>query len=69
MPKATTCKMNDRAIDIVEALAIRDRKPNVEFHCRECGEPVRAHEKGTTGQAAHFEHMTANPHCRLSSDR
>ncbi len=66
MPKATTCKLNDRAIDIAEALAIRDRKPNVVFHCRECGEPVRAHMGGTTG---HFEHMSANPHCRLSGDR
>jgi hypothetical protein len=38
----------------------------VVFRCVECGQRVRAHKKGTTGQAAHFEHMAANPRCRFS---
>jgi len=69
MPKATICKLNDRPIDIDEALAIRARKPTVVFFCSECGERVRAHKRGSTGQAAHFEHMIANPRCRLSTAR
>jgi hypothetical protein len=31
-----------------------------------CGEIVRAHRRGITGQAAHFEHRTKNPRCSLS---
>lgn len=66
MPKAIKCKLNDRTISIDEALAIRNRKSPVIFQCVECGERVRAHKKGTTQQAAHFEHMVANSRCRLS---
>ncbi len=67
MPKATMCKLNDRTISIEEALAIRTRKTADEFRCLECDERVRAHKMGTTHQAAHFEHMVANPQCRLSA--
>lgn len=66
MPKATTCKLNDRTIDITEALALRARKRDIVFRCAKCGEHVRAHKKGTTEQAAHFEHLSANPRCPLS---
>ena len=66
MPKATTCKLNDQYIPIDEALAIRDRKSKVIFRWIECGQRVRAHKMGTTQQAAHFEHLVANPQCRLS---
>jgi RNase P subunit RPR2 len=66
MPKATTCKWNGQIIGIEEALRIRARTRRALFHCTECGERVRAHKSGTTGQAAHFEHLSANPHCSLS---
>jgi hypothetical protein len=67
VPKATRCKLNDRTIDIDEALTLRARRSRPVFRCLECGEPVRAHKKGTTHQAAHFEHRTANPRCPLST--
>ena len=66
MPKATKCNLNGREIEIEEALAIRKRDPKVVFHCTECGQRVRAHKLGTTGQAAHFEHLAANRKCPLS---
>lgn len=69
MPKATQCKLNGQTISIDEALAIRDRRAGVVFRCVECGERVRAHRTGTTQQAAHFEHFSANPRCRLSGAR
>ncbi len=48
------------------ATQIRDKELRGSFRCVECGERVRAHRKGTTGQAAHFEHLQANPKCTLS---
>ena len=69
MPKATKCNLNGHEIDVAEALAIRERDPNVVFHCTECDQRVRAHKLGTTGQAAHFEHLAANEGCSLSGRR
>jgi len=69
VPKSTTCILNGRELDIQAALEIRERKSSVDFRCHECGERVRAHKKGTTGQEAHFEHLSANPRCSLSSAR
>lgn len=69
MPKATRCKLNGRVIDVEEAAALRDRKPSIVFDCIRCGERVQPHNRGTTGQAAHFEHRKANPDCQLSSGR
>ncbi len=66
MPKATVCLFAGRQIDVNEALELRKAKKALELHCTLCGEPVRAHRKGTTGQAAHFEHRTKNPSCALS---
>jgi competence CoiA-like predicted nuclease len=60
---------NGRTMDIGSALEIRVRKSNADFRCAACGQRVRAHKKGTTGQEAHFEHVTANPNCRLSDVR
>lgn len=33
------------------------------MRCAECSGQVRAHGAGTTGQAAHFEHLERNPGC------
>ncbi len=72
MARATTCDMNRREIAIDEALRLRDdavirRRPYPEFCCRECGEYVRPHREGTTGQGAHFEHRRRSPGCSLGS--
>ena len=72
MPLATTCTLHGREISIEEALRIQDARrrnqPYPSFRCRVCGcgEPVRPHREGTTGQGAHFEHHPANPNCLLS---
>jgi hypothetical protein len=69
MPRSVTCNFNGRPMEIKTALEIRARKPSADFRCQECGERVRAHKKGTTGQEAHFEHLSANPGCKLSEGR
>jgi formylmethanofuran dehydrogenase subunit E len=56
-------------MDIETALQIRGRKSDADFRCSECGERVRAHKKGTTGQEAHFEHLAANSRCSRSGPR
>jgi predicted RNA-binding Zn-ribbon protein involved in translation (DUF1610 family) len=66
---STTCILNGSRIDIQTALEIRGRKSPADFRCPECGERVRAHKKGTTGQEAHFEHLSSNPRCSLSGRR
>jgi hypothetical protein len=67
MPKATNCVLNGRVIDVQTALEMRARKASPNFRCCRCGESVRAHKEGTTGQAAHFEHLAANDRCELSN--
>lgn len=62
----TECRLNGRVIGIDDALAIRKRKGDVVFSCVKCGERVRAHSRGSTTQAAHFEHFAANPNCPWS---
>lgn len=61
MPKATKA-----TIDIDTALMLREGSSKVEYCCVDCGQPVRPHRKGTTDQAAHFEHLERNPNCALS---
>lgn len=61
MPRATYA-----AIHVDEALTLREAGLRPEYRCVECHEPVRAHKKGTTEQAAHFEHLVHNPECSLS---
>jgi hypothetical protein len=70
VPKATDCKLYGELIGVEEALYLRDearrqRMPYPPFRCRECGEFVRPHKKGTTDQAAHFEHRESSPVCSL----
>ena len=72
MPKATTCKLYGQIIGVDEALYSRDearrcRKPYPPFRCRECGELVRPHKRGTTDQAAHFEHRERSLGCPLGA--
>jgi predicted RNA-binding Zn-ribbon protein involved in translation (DUF1610 family) len=69
VPKSTTCIMSGQQIDIQAALEIRGNKSSAVITCPECGERVRAHKKGTTGQGAHFEHLSSNPRCSLSGRR
>ena len=67
MAKATACLLNGRRIEIAEALRLRQAEGMTPpFRCIECGKQVRAHKRGTTGQAAHFEHQERNPSCSLS---
>jgi hypothetical protein len=51
-----------RVMTIDEAVLTREQQGR----CIECHEPLRAHKTGTTGQAAHFEHLKSNPRCSLS---
>ena len=72
MPKATDCKLYGELIGVEEALYLRDeakrqRRPYPPFRCRECGEFVRPHKKGTTDQAAQFEHRESSPGCSLGA--
>lgn len=68
MPKSAFCSLEGRQIGVAEALRLRDTsKSRPMFRCYVCGEQVRPHHAGTTGQAAHFEHQTKNPRCALSS--
>jgi hypothetical protein len=66
MPKAESCVFNNRVITIEQALDLRSEGIAPSFTCIECGEPVRVHKAGTTGQGAHFEHREKNPRCSLS---
>ncbi len=61
VPKATSA-----LIDIESALALRVSGQRPVYRCAECRELVRPHRKGTTEQAAHFEHLRRNPICSLS---
>ncbi len=72
MPKAKDCKLYGELIGVEEALYLRDeakrqRRTHPPFRCRECGEFVRPHKKGTTDQAAHFEHREGSPGCPLGA--
>ena len=69
MPKATTCFLSGREINIVAAVTMRAGAPAIKFDCVECGGRVRAHKKGTTGQSAHFEHVVRNSRCSRSDPR
>ena len=74
MPKATSCKRFGQIIGVDEALRLRDearrrRRAYPPFRCRECDEFVRPHKKGTTDQAAHFEHRESSPGCPLGAQR
>ena len=66
MPKATTARAGKHILPIERALEMRTSGYRPDFRCTECDEPVRPHKKGTTGQAAHFEHEVRNPECTLS---
>jgi hypothetical protein len=69
MPRAVFCRFEGDRLAIHDALELRERTPRsskLSFVCEECGQPVRPHRAGTTGQAAHFEHYERNPECRLS---
>jgi len=69
MPKATECTFEGKPLEIVAALELRRNAPRgtkLPFYCLSCGKSVRAHKKGVSGQAAHFEHLERNPACPLS---
>lgn len=67
MAKMTVCILNDKSIDISEAIDIRDSgsKITADFRCTECNNPVRPHKAGGHA-AAHFEHLARNPECSQS---
>ena len=66
MPKATTARAGKHIFDIEKALEMRKHGMKPDLRCVECGKPVRAHKKGTTDQAAHFEHLSRNLACHRS---
>jgi competence CoiA-like predicted nuclease len=72
MPKATTCHLDGRLIEVDKAIILRSqadiqKTARPEFRCRECGKPVKPHRTGTTNQQAHFEHHKKNQQCLLGS--
>lgn len=71
MATITSCIHIGRSVGIDEALRLKREserlgKPTPIFTCSGCGEVLRAHKEGTTGQQAHFEHHKKNPSCRFS---
>lgn len=70
MPKATSCLLNKKSIEVEEALDLRDEAKRLgqtrpDFRCVDCRKAVRPHRSGGSG-AAHFEHLERNPACPLS---
>lgn len=70
MPKATSCLLNKKSIEVEEALELRDEakrlgQPRPDFRCVDCQKAVRPHRSGGGG-SAHFEHLERNPACPLS---
>lgn len=69
MGRLVTCVWEGRSLMIEEALELRDQRGSstLDFQCPHCGERVRAHKAGTTGQGAHFEHRIRNPLCSMET--
>ena len=65
MGRMVVCQWEGRSLKIEEALELRSQRPasSLQFYCLCCGQRVRAHKAGTTGQGAHFEHFVRNPTC------
>jgi predicted RNase H-like nuclease len=65
MGRMVVCSWEGRSLTIDEALLLRNQRASatLHFYCLECGERIRAHKAGTTGQGAHFEHLVRNPLC------
>ncbi|MCX8517734.1 MAG: hypothetical protein ORN29_06690 [Rhodoferax sp.] len=72
MPKAITCKLNQKTISIEAAIDLREGEKQKEqhplvFRCIDCGKPVRPHRGNKNGASpAHFEHHEINKDCPLS---
>jgi hypothetical protein len=71
MATITSCIHNGRSLGIDEVLRLKRKserlgKPTPIFTCSDCGQILRAHKEGTTGQQAHFEHYKRNQFCRFS---
>ena len=71
MAAMKSCSYNGISLAIDEALRLRRESERLgattpTFTCSSCGQVVRAHKEGTTGQQAHFEHLKKNPACRFS---
>jgi len=65
---ATQCRYQGEEMDIVDALALRDRSNSRPyFTCIHCDEPVRAHRAGAEHSEAHFEHHELNSECPYSA--
>ena len=69
MGRLVVCEWEGRSLTIEEALDLRTQRPASahHFYCQECGQRVRAHKAGTTGQGAHFEYLLRNPQCSPGS--
>ncbi len=70
-PRSEVCEILDgkqwKTIGIDDALEIRRQRGRWPGgRCVECNQRVRPHKLGTTGQRAHFEHLTGNPSCSRS---
>ena len=71
VPAAPTCEIESGSgwtvIGIDDALSLREGQVRPGFWSIECHQAVRPHKRGTTGQAAHFEHSDRNAKCSLST--
>lgn len=71
MPRADTCLLNGKLVDVTDALRLRDdarkrRALRLDFRCTNCNHTVRPHKDSIYG-AAHFEHHRRNADCKLSA--
>lgn len=68
MRAATQCYYQGEAIEVAQALEIRDASESRPFFtCIVCKEPVRPHRAGGEHSAAHFEHYEVNQNCPHSA--
>ena len=67
MPRAQSCLLNGKLVDVDKAIRLRDDGTGVriDFRCQECRNAVRPN-KESSRTAAFFSHLATNPTCRLS---
>ena len=70
MPKMEECLIHvdlaNALREVVDKMSLRAAEGFIGLSCPECHKPVKPMKAGTTGAAAHFEHLARNPQCSLS---
>ncbi len=70
MPKMEECLIHvdlaNALREVVDKMSLKPAEGFIGLSCPECRKPVKPMKAGTTGAAAHFEHLARNPQCSLS---